>query len=105
MTPSLTDQRCVCPSQPSRFFPLNSLMVFDSPLCGGMRGVSFVSLSAAPPVDSDRSRASPATTRRAENRVRFMAWLRAGMVDLRPRYHPPCDEAMRLLAEIGGAVR
>src|SRR5262244_2823313 len=93
MTPSWTDHRFLWPSQPSRSLPLNSLMVFDSPLRGGMTGASFASLLAAPVVDSDRIRENPVRTMGVKKGMRFMVCLRAGMVYLERPYHPSGGDA------------
>src|SRR5262245_60146574 len=46
ITSSWIDQYFSCPSQPSRFLPLNSLIVSRSPLRGGTIGGSFLSSAA-----------------------------------------------------------
>src|SRR5262249_35295039 len=72
ISPSWTDQRCLCPSQPSRSLPLKSVVFSDSPWRGGTAGAPFLSLSAA---GAPAEKARPKRRARAGRGVRFMVFL------------------------------
>src|SRR5262245_37685190 len=113
MAPSLTENRSVYPSQPSRFFPLKSLTVSDLPSRGGTTGAFFSFLSLPPCADRTLVPAVASATARATNKMPislpFMVcsfWRWVGLLDLLDEageqriglLHASGDQATSLLA-------